>query len=178
MILIEKYNSNWPKLFDLEKERLQKHLQPWIVSIEHVGSTSIPSLSAKPIIDILIGVMSLDLVDLYVVPLMLGLGYRYIKEYEITIPNRRYLKLSSSVINYNIHIVNVHSEFYNRVTLFKNILLNNPTILLEYEKLKFKLSAQFDDEFEYSFAKSEFIDNILKRYVGSPDDESPKKAGC
>ena len=127
MILIKKYNGNWPKLFDLEKERLQKYLQPWIVSIEHVGSTSIPSLSAKPIIDILIGVMSLNIVDRYVVPLMLELGYRYIKEYEITMPNRRYFKLTSSVINYNIHIVNVDSAFYNKVTSFKKILLNNPT---------------------------------------------------
>ncbi len=60
-IIIKPYDKNWPQLFEQEKLFLQSIITPWLVgSIEHVGSTAVTGLSAKPIIDIMVGVKSLE----------------------------------------------------------------------------------------------------------------------
>ncbi|HLB43337.1 MAG TPA: GrpB family protein [Gammaproteobacteria bacterium] len=165
MILLTEYDNTWPLLFKQECERLtgikSNHL---ILSIEHIGSTAIPNLSAKPIIDIMVGLKSIDLADESLVSEIQALGYIYKFEYEATIPDRRYFKRKSNLIGYNVHVVTYRSVFYNNLLLFKNILLSRPEVLKEYQELKYKLSLLYDNEFDYANAKTNFITAILQKF--------------
>src|SRR3989338_4476870 len=106
MIILSDYDSTWPSLFQLERDRLHSiSSNKLILSIEHIGSTAIPNLSAKPTIDILVGLTSIDLADKSLVAEIQNLGYIYKAEYEVTMPDRRYFKRKSTLVGYNVHIV-------------------------------------------------------------------------
>jgi len=94
MIILEPYNPDWIKLFEDEKEKLQKILDinSSVIHIEHIGSTAIPGIYAKPIIDILIGVN--DINNNSYIKNIENLGYQYHPIFESEFPNRRYLQKS------------------------------------------------------------------------------------
>jgi GrpB-like predicted nucleotidyltransferase (UPF0157 family) len=102
-ILIVDYDLHWPGLFEKEKDRLDDCVGQWLLDIQHIGSTAIPGLGAKPVIDIMIGVQTLRDADTYCLVPISGLGYGYVKEYEKQMPYRRYfqrikLKTISNII--------------------------------------------------------------------------------
>jgi GrpB-like predicted nucleotidyltransferase (UPF0157 family) len=90
-VIIEAYDPEWPNLFLAEKARLDAAIHSYIDIIEHVGSTSVPGLAAKPVIDILVGIHSLGDTPQFV-PLLQAIGYIYVPEYEVDLPERRYFK--------------------------------------------------------------------------------------
>lgn len=162
MIFITTYNENWPKLFEQEKTLLTKGLAKWIVSIEHIGSTAIPSACAKPIIDIVIGVTLLN--DQDMIKAMLKHDYDYKQVHESVMPERRYFKKKCENIAFNVHIVKYQSDFYKNTVLFRNILRDDAAILKQYVELKFKLAKIYDDEAEFANAKTEFVLRILSEH--------------
>lgn len=87
-VTILNYQDHWPKQYQLEYEIIQSALPHLAVKIEHIGSTAIPGMSAKPVIDVLVGVHSSSELDKTVPPL-LGCGYNYVKKYEELWPSRR-----------------------------------------------------------------------------------------
>ena len=87
-IEVRDYDPNWPVLFDEECQRLRGVFGP-TVTIEHMGSTSVPGLAAKPIIDLLIGVQSLAETKSTCMEPLLALRYTYIPEYESWLPSAR-----------------------------------------------------------------------------------------
>lgn len=92
MIYLSAYNSQWPNLFKAEKELLLNLIGQYIVKIEHIGSTAIPNIAAKPVIDIMIGVNQLNDIDSSVIIKLANVGYEYIKKYEEIMPFRRYFQ--------------------------------------------------------------------------------------
>lgn len=89
-VIVEEYNHSWPSLFEEEKNNILRSIGDKCESIEHIGSTAVPDLGAKPIIDIMIGVKSLTEADKCIGP-MIELGYDYIKEHEDLMPERLFL---------------------------------------------------------------------------------------
>ncbi len=89
--VIVEYDPRWPILFEQERARLLATTGPLLAAIEHVGSTAVPGLAANPIIDIMGGVRNLSKVARYVVALE-GIGYEYVAQYEVYIPERRYFR--------------------------------------------------------------------------------------
>lgn len=161
-ITLENYNSDWISIFQSEKETLQKKIKQFNPLIEHIGSTAVAGLSAKPVIDILIGIPLQSQLDLLIEPLIES-GYHYIKKHEDLIPYRRFFakENSNQKRTHHIHAVEMNSDFWFRHLYFRDILINNESIRREYESLKIELAKkEWNDSNEYAEAKNIFIRNI------------------
>ncbi len=158
-IIIADYDPNWPARFEAEKARLLAVIGPWTAGIEHMGSTAVPGLGAKPVIDILIGVRALVEADAHCIEPINGLDYAYVPEYEKEMPYRRYFRKRNAdrTRAYNIHLVEIGGEFWERHLLFRDYLRAHPDAAKAYEQLKRKLAPQFTDGNEYASAKTDFI---------------------
>jgi GrpB-like predicted nucleotidyltransferase (UPF0157 family) len=161
-IVITDYDPRWPGMFEEEKRCLIKSIGQWVLDIQHIGSTSVSGLGAKPIIDIMIGVRTIQEADTYCLIPISGLGYEYIKKYEDQMPYRRYFRKNQSenVLEHHIHLVEKNCEFWERHLAFRDYLRVNPKVAQEYELLKRKLAPQFRDGNEYAAAKTDFIKGI------------------
>lgn len=165
-IEIVEYRNEWAQLFQEEKAGLYAALQPAKVIIEHVGSTAVPGLAAKPIIDIMIGLPDFAIAN-SLVPPIIALGYDYIAEYEAMMPERRYFqKEVEKKRTHHIHMVEVGSEFWNRLLLFRDYLRTDAKVMQEYATLKKSLATrEWQDMNEYAYAKTEFVKDMEKRAV-------------
>lgn len=165
MIQLVAYKSNWPKQFEKEKHQLLKVGSEWISAIEHIGSTSIPNMPAKPVIDIMVGVADLALADTHLIEPIRSLGYDYISQYENVMPQRRYFqKVSvSGEHSHHIHLVTLNSVFWQEHILFRDFLRAHPEHADQYAVLKKELTIQFTDRNAYANAKSEFVKKIVQQ---------------
>lgn len=84
-VVVSPYSAEWPRCFLAIREELLAVFSPIAVAIEHIGSTSVPGLAAKPVIDVLLGARSLGEVESKIEPLA-ALGYAYIRQYEDVLP--------------------------------------------------------------------------------------------
>lgn len=148
------YNSDWVNLFQKEKKLIAERLGDNVVSVEHIGSTAVPGLGAKPIIDILLGVKKISDADEFI-PKILELGYEYRNNFENVMPYRRYFTKPGY---YHIHTVEVTSNFQRRHLLFRDYLRANDSVRDSYSNLKRELvEKEWDDINDYAYAKTEFI---------------------
>ncbi len=154
------YRPEWAQLFATEKTLLSDALGQPDATIEHIGSTSVPGLAAKPVIDIMIGLPDFSLANSFV-PHIVALGYDYIAKYEEIMPERRYFrKLVEDRHTRHIHMVEIGSEFWQRHLLFRDYLRTNAQAVQEYADLKKSLAMrEWQDRNEYTDAKTEFIKN-------------------
>ncbi|MGG3798580.1 GrpB family protein [Metabacillus fastidiosus] len=161
-IKIEDYNSNWVKQFESEKVKLTEILADKVISIEHIGSTSVKGLGAKPILDIVIGVNDLEVVSEFIEPLK-QIGYEFV--YHKEFPERRFFRKGKwRAGTHHLHFYQFEGEHWNNQILFRNYLRNNPHVLKEYYQLKIDLAAKFRfDRVSYTENKSLFIQNVLQR---------------
>lgn len=161
-VVITPYSPEWTIEFKKEKRTLETLLKGRVFAIEHVGSTSIPGLSAKPIIDIAVAVQTKDLLyDL--IPILSKNGYDVIDAIETKgevlarkgPPERR---------THYIHIEVIDSTFWRNHILFRDYLLAHPESVKQYELLKKDISEKYKDERKkYTAAKNEFIQDILNK---------------
>jgi GrpB-like predicted nucleotidyltransferase (UPF0157 family) len=160
-IKLVEYNPEWINMYENMKDSFLISFGDKIAGIEHIGSTSVPGLGAKPIIDILLGVRKLSDAD-EIIPDMEKLGFEYVSKYEDEMPNRRYfVKRENGKNIYHIHTVEVNSPFWRRHIFFRDFLRNNPEVRDDYYKLKKELSGQeWESSNDYADAKTEFIRNI------------------
>jgi GrpB-like predicted nucleotidyltransferase (UPF0157 family) len=173
-VVIVDYNPIWVELFLKEKEKLVTAIGPFCASIEHIGSTAVPGLAAKPVIDILIGVHHLQDAPLFIPPLV-ELGYEYIPEHERELPERRYLhKIVGGLHTYHLHIVEPATRFYTVQLSFRDYLRSHAETAREYAELKKLLAARFThDRSAYTEAKSGFIQEVLNKSMKEAAQVSP-----
>jgi len=159
-VLLTPYSPSWPSDFAAEKLFLQEHIS-LPVKIQHIGSTSVVNLCAKPIIDILIGVDDESQLDIPV-PEIQELGYQYISRYEDVMPYRRFFtKEKNSVRTHQIHMVTYKSTFWIRHLQFRDYLRTHSEIAEEYAALKRQLAEQdWESVNDYADAKTDFIRRI------------------
>lgn len=170
LVKIEKYNPQWQDAFDTERENLREIFGNVAKSIEHVGSTAIVGLSAKPIIDIAIGVDALSDIN-KVKGKILKFPHYTIKEDnaigEILMRRGTPLKPGEDkpdFITHFIHIMAIDGRKYKETIAFREFLRENNDVLKEYEDLKYNLAIKHkDDRKAYSKAKDEFIKSVLKK---------------
>jgi GrpB-like predicted nucleotidyltransferase (UPF0157 family) len=165
-VLLSDYNEQWPVLFEKERELLIETISNKNVQIEHIGSTSIKGLIAKPVIDIMIGLKNPeDMNDIR--KKIISIDYSYIKEYEIIMPDRRFFrKIKNKITTHHIHMVEINNEFWQRHLAFRNYLRVNPEVAEEYGNFKLKLSErEWTDTNEYAEAKSKFIKPVEKEAI-------------
>ncbi len=157
---VVEHDPAWPAEYERERALIADALGNLVFAIEHVGSTTVPGLGAKPVIDILIGVRRFADSERCVRPLD-ELGYEY--RGEAGVPGRiHFRKIVRGVRMHHLDIVQKGSDFWDRSILFRDYLRGHPEDAQEYYELKVRLAAQFGDDYPgYTEAKSEFIEAIL-----------------
>jgi len=178
---IKEYDPNWPVQFQQIADELSSILKDLNPKIEHVGSTSVPGLAAKPIIDILVGLENSSHLDETIEP-MIKSSYIYYPIYNSSMPSRRFyvgLKSKNEISRFksiytegdkiphdelhkhkltHIHVWELGTSEWGRHIAFRDYLRNHPTIVSQYRNLKTELSLKsWKDGNEYNDAKDDFI---------------------
>ena len=157
---IAPYDPLWPREYAAEAERIARACHDLPLRIEHVGSTAVPGLSAKPIIDILVGVPPRASRDPYIAAIR-GLGYEH--RGALGIPGRNYFRRGSPR-THHIHLVNWSSALWRDHLLFRDWLRTNNAIAAEYAALKRELYAMYAENRErYTESKGPFIKAALRQ---------------
>jgi GrpB-like predicted nucleotidyltransferase (UPF0157 family) len=154
------YDPSWPARFEEERAALDDAIGEWVVGgIHHVGSTAVPGLEAKPIIDILVGVRDLDESRACFEPLA-RLGYVYAPY--LAEEMHWFCKPDPRRRTHHLHLVPVGSSRYVDELAFRDRLRDDPKIAGEYLDLKRSLASRFANHREaYTNAKAEFIGRAL-----------------
>ena len=164
IVKISPYNKSWPKLFLTEKELLEKTLSPRIkiIDIQHVGSTAIPKISAKPIIDIALAVEDIDKAKICLEPLE-KIGYHF--RPDASSENRVFLaKGPEENRTIYLHIEKHQGQDWKNLIQFRDYLIKDKSARDEYQKLKQDLFLKYaDDRPKYTALKNKFIQNIIKK---------------
>lgn len=159
-VVLKPYDPAWPHRFESEKIVLAEIFAGCDAAIEHVGSTAVPGLGAKPIIDVIVGVRRLADVERRIEALEEA-GYEYVPQYEGELPERRYFrKPRRGERLFHLHCVIEGRGFWERHLAFRDYLRAHPETAAEYERLKRELAARVPKH-EYTQAKSPFIEAVL-----------------
>lgn len=168
-VAVVQYDLRWPEMFDQERLHLLSCLPDNLIKrIEHFGSTAVPGLSAKPIVDILVEVASLDETKKRIVPILEAQGYEYFWRPSLgdnTPPFYAWFIKRDTNGNrtYHIHMVESHFEHWDRL-LFRDYLIQHPDVAKEYGNLKMRLSrTHLNDRAAYTQAKSDFVRQVTAR---------------
>lgn len=147
------YDPAWPAVFEAERERLAPLLNG--TEIHHFGSTAVPGLAAKPVIDMITLVTDLDAP---ITTLVQGAGYQFPPAFNATLVHRRFLCFPSAAHRtHHLHLVDDREELDRRLR-FRDRLRADPVLAMEYEALKCALAERYRNDREaYTNAKAAFI---------------------
>ena len=151
----------WPARFEAERQALTQALGPWLTGpVEHIGSTAVPGLPAKAVIDIMAGVASLD-ASRPAIDAAAALGYCY---YPYRPDSEHWFcKPSAAFRTHHLHLVPFGSEQWRGAIAFRDYLRAHPADAAEYAALKMRLALRFRDDREaYTEAKSAFITRLTR----------------
>jgi GrpB-like predicted nucleotidyltransferase (UPF0157 family)/GNAT superfamily N-acetyltransferase len=159
IIEVVPYNAEWPTQFATEALKIQQILGSNCLTVHHIGSTSIPNLSAKPIIDIIPVVH--DIMDVNISGLE-ALGYLY--RGERGMPFRKYVYKGEPQHTHHLHIWEQDNPEIDKHVLFRDYLISHEEERLQYAHIKIDLAKNFKHEqFSYTTSKDYFIKNIIKK---------------
>jgi len=170
-VAIVPYDPRWPELFRREKEHLLSCLpREMLGRIEHFGSTAVPGLAAKPIIDMLVEVASLDETKKRIVPFLESQGYDYFWRPSMFDAPPFYAwfikRDAAGTRTHHIHMVEADFEHWDRL-LFRDYLIAHPEVAREYEAVKLGLaSAHPNDRVAYTKGKTEFVERVTAEAKG------------
>jgi GrpB-like predicted nucleotidyltransferase (UPF0157 family) len=166
LLQIVPHDPDWPRNFADERHRIETVLGQLAVCVEHVGSTSVPGLAAKPVIDIQISVGHVQPMEPYAAPLS-GLGYIHLPHPDDVFAPFFY-RPRNRPHSHHIHVVEAGGEEERRVLFFRDTLRADPSVAREYENLKRRLAPQFSaNDFTsrqaYADAKGDFIARVIEQ---------------
>ena len=153
----------WPVAFQQAAQDIAVALEDTVIAIHHIGSTAIPDIYAKPIIDLLIEVAELERVDACQAA-MTALGYQAMGEYGI--PGRRYFRRDNAagVRTHHVHAFAADTDQVRRHLAFRDYLVAHPAAAQEYSELKRRLAQAHPTDIEqYMDGKHDFIQTIDQR---------------
>ena len=159
-IQVVEHNSEWKQQYLDEVNLLKQKNYLSTLEYEHIGSTSIPNIKAKPIIDIIIGVRNFP-PRREITEELEESGYIYMQE--MSVPNRLYF-IKRGQKNYNVHVVAFRGNVWNNDISFRNYMINHFEEAQEYSDLKEEiLRSEVHDLLEYSKRKADFILRIYEK---------------
>lgn len=158
------YDTAWPAQFEKERDRLIELFPTTFLAIEHIGSTAVPGLSAKPIIDILAGVDSMSQADGLMEPLCRS-KYATSMEYNASLVGRRWLmRWAEGRRTHHLHLMVYGSPEWNLRLAFRNRLRESAELAQQYEMNKRLWASEFKKDREaYTAAKGSFIQQALNK---------------
>lgn len=169
-VIIVEYDSTWPVVFDELSQVLHKHLKEVALSIEHVGSTSVHGLAAKPIIDLVVVIESADLLP-EVSSILSKLGYSHKgnggiegrESFDRSNAHVPFDGASCEWLDHHLYVCAKDNAELRRQITFRDFLRNHPGAAQEYGTLKQSLAAQFRHQRSaYTDAKTDFVHRILQ----------------
>ena len=150
--------DEWASEYAQEAVALRRVLRDAALDIQHIGSTAVPGLPAKPILDLGVAIRSMAEVDA-LVPALLALGYADMGEFGV--PGRRFFA-KGNPRTHHLHIVAQDSEHWSRYLLFRDYLRNCPSAAQHYSTMKQSLAKRYAKNREaYTAAKSKFIEGAV-----------------
>jgi len=158
IVEVAPYNPIWQQKFKEEAKKIEKIFKEIFVDIHHIGSTAVPLVKAKQIIDILVEVKDINKVENHN-KAMEKLGYVALGEYGT--PKRRFFQKGGNKRTHHVHIFEVGSPQIKRHIDFRDYLISNPKVAKEYSLLKEKLAKKYPYDIDkYQEGKDTFIKKI------------------
>jgi len=153
------YDPNWPIQFQTLRSALLGALGDLTASIEHVGSTSVPGLAAKPVIDIDVVVSAGDVTT--AIERLMTVGYDHLGD--LGIPDREALRISDESVAHHLYVCPAHSQALANHLAVRDYLRSHANAARDYSDLKKRLAREYTDDMDgYVEAKSEFLLGILR----------------
>ena len=164
IVELKPYNPQWNAFYIQEEELISSAITDFLIEIQHIGSTAIPDIVAKPIIDIAVAIDSLRNIEKIIAPLE-GVGYIYRGEQGI--PDRHlFVKGGEDFRTHHLHVMDKTHYEWKKHIVFRDYLRNHPEEAKRYSELKMKLAKEFENDREsYTENKSTFIQNILEQVL-------------
>lgn len=164
------YDPMWPAMFEAEAARIEAACAGLAIRLEHIGSTAIPGMSAKPVIDILAGRPPQSRATDYI-PAIRQLGYEHKGAHGV--PGREYFRRGRPR-SHHVHLVSWSSTVWEEHLLFRDRLRANPALARDYDAVKRDLAIAYaNDRRGYTDAKGPFIRSVIRearqRSAGFPD---------
>ncbi len=163
-VIILPPDPSWPVEFEHAKADLAIALGARAIAMEHIGSTAVPGLSAKPIIDVLIGIAKLDDADACI-PILVQRGWEFPDEYNKTLSGRKFFlkRDGEGVRTHHAHFVVHDGDLWKGYVMFRDKLRDSSELRDRYEQLKRDLAAKFHDQREkYTASKTDFVSEVLR----------------
>lgn len=162
VIEVVAHNPDWPKLFKKEADEIKAVFGQEVVVIHHIGSTAIPGISAKPIIDVLVEVQDIEKIDDFNEE-MTGRGYQ--PKGEFGIPKRRFfIKGGDATRTHHIHVFQTGHPGIESHLNFRDYMIAHPEEAQAYSRLKEELARRFPEDIEsYMAGKDGLIKGVDRR---------------
>ena len=174
--VVEPYDPDWPVLFEEERRRITAAVGHIVAGVHHVGSTSIPGMPAKPILDIAVLLHKFEDGERCIEPLE-SIGYFHKGVDEVDIPDDRFFLRGhppqdgcsdgEEIRTHVLHMYTVDSPIRRNHFLFRDYLIDHPEVADEYAQLKLALADKHpDDRTSYSAGKRSFIREVIAKAAG------------
>lgn len=163
-VVLATHDTSWRSLFEEEKKLLQAIIGEQTEDIQHMGSTAINGIQAKPIIDILVGVKSMDDIEAFDEEKLREHSYYRLKKVllEGKVVFAKFSSLENLTKTHILHVVEHNGGWWNAHIFFRDYLNEHPETAQQYEQHKQKLAKQYpDNEKAYTDGKKAFVDRIL-----------------
>lgn len=162
-VVLSDYDPAWPALFEAERQRVMQALPGVFIAIEHIGSTAVVGMRAKPLIDLLAGVGSLD--EVFALEAVVErIGYTTAPSFNATLTTRQwFMRQQDGHRTHHLHVVVHDSDEWEKRIRFRDRLRSDADLRIRYENLKDDLADRFADAREaYTDGKSAFIAAALE----------------
>ncbi|KAA0948536.1 GrpB family protein [Sporosarcina sp. ANT_H38] len=164
VVTLVEHSNNWKALFKVEKDQLNAIIGEHVVDIQHIGSTAIDGIAAKPLLDILVGVKSMEEVQKFDKHKLKEATYYHLGRVKIEGKEvfAKFSNLEALTKTHVLHVVEYGGDWWQKHTFFRDYLNEHPEVAKQYEELKKELAEAFPtDERTYTDGKKNFIDKIL-----------------
>jgi GrpB-like predicted nucleotidyltransferase (UPF0157 family) len=164
-IVVSDHDPNWPILFEQERTQIKKALGSFALAVEHVGSTAVPGLPSKPIIDLLVGVPSLEEAKERCIKPMEALGYIYLPEYASWLPGEMFFRKGPpGPWTHHVHLMEPSHPRWEARLVFRDYLRAHPEAARAYADIKRALAASANDNIEaYRTGKDNFVEETTTK---------------
>ena len=160
-VIIVDYDPRWPLLFEEEKKLILEIARHKVLAVEHIGSTAVHGLAAKPIIDMMAGVHGSSDAD-ECLPLLARVGYDHVTPEPDNQEWFYCLGKGPHSVGYHLHLIRYRSNHWNKHLLFRDYLRKHPDIAKQYEEVKKRMAEKLGSEREtYTESKTSFIESVL-----------------
>ena len=155
---LAEYDPAWPARFKAERKRLLERFPAALIEVQHIGSTAIPGMPAKPIIDVMAGVASMAVADFLFEPI-LDHGYVTSVEFNAGLTDRRwFMRHANGRRTHHLHVVAYDGKLWHQRLAFRDALRTDAALAERYAALKRELALRHGTDREaYTRAKGEFI---------------------